>query len=209
MLVEEETAEELEAEDEDLGPEYQDKRSIAGRAGEDLPDQMGLADWHLRKLRELEIAEALNLTPFVEEIDRLRRRAESIEAWYAKRKAFHEMQVREWVMACNLREVLGKSFSLPHGQVKTRQTKGKTEIAADVLLNLYRDKPEDWGHLIKPVPDTKAIREIYDLREDGLCVDKLTGEIMPEDQALIVQTEAPGIKVEIIPAGPEKDLAEE
>ncbi len=181
--------------------------TIAGRVGPDLEAQVRRADWHCAKLAEVDVLEAILAGPVVEEIERLQARLTQIRAPFAKRREFHEGALRRWVLEESIRDRVGKTVNLGHGQIKTLQTKGKTEVKDDVVLCLYADNPKEFADLVKPKVDPKAVRDRYDLRDDGACVDKLTGETLAEP--VIVQTEEPGIKVTVTALGPGRDVAAE
>lgn len=194
-------------ESEELPEGHTGPYSIAGKAGPDLAEQVRLADWHCQRIAELEVTEAILAGPIVEEIERLEARLDAVRAPLQAKRRWHEAQVQWWVLEENIRERVGKSVPLAHGQIKTRQTPGKTEVRPEVILCLYRDNPQEFGDLIKPTVDTKAVRERYELRDDGTCVDTVTGEALAEP--VIVQTEEPHIQVTVTALGPGRDVAEE
>lgn len=181
--------------------------SIVRKAGPALEDQVRLADWHFQRMAEAEVRYQVLAAPIVEEVERLQARLKVLTTQRDQSVAWHEDQLIKWTLDCNLRDALGKTIPFAHGQIKTLATKGKTEVAEDVVLALYRDYPADYGDLIKPTVDSKMVRDRYELREDGTCVDTVTGEVAPEP--VIVQTEAPGIKVAVTALGPGRDVAEE
>lgn len=181
--------------------------SIAAKAGPDLKEQVRLADWHCQRIAELEVTEAILAGPIVEEIERLEARLDAVRAPLQAKRGWHEAQVQWWVLEENIRERVGKSVPLAHGQIKTRQTPGKTEVRSDLVLSLYRDFPEEFGDLIEPKVDNKAVRERYALQDDGTCVDTLTGEALAEP--VIVVVEEPSVKVTVTALGPGRDVAAE
>ncbi len=199
--------------DEDLPEEAAEDRrrrySIADRAGADLQAQIGKADWHLRKLAEINYRERLLTDPIIQEIQRLEARLKAVQARFAQERGFHEGVLVEWTLDCNLRELLGKTIPFPHGQIKTTQTRGKTEVAEDAVLRLYYANPKDYGDLVKQKVDPSAVRDRYDLRDDGACIDRESGEVLTGDAAVIIRTEEPTIKVTVIASGPGQDLAED
>lgn len=194
-------------ESEELPEGHTGPYSIAGKAGPDLAEQVRLADWHCQRIAELEVTEAILAGPIVEEIERLEARLDAVRAPLQAKRRWHEAQVQWWVLEENIRERVGKSVPLAHGQIKTRQTPGKTEVQTDRILCLYRDHPQEFGDLIKPTVDSKAVRERYALQADGTCVDTVTGEVLSEP--VIVVTEEPSVKVIVTALGPGRDVAAE
>ena len=181
--------------------------SIAGHAGPDLQAQIRLADWHCQRIAENDVMEAALCDPIVEEIARLQARLEAIRAPYDKQRAWHEAQLKWWVLEENIRETMGKTVPLAHGQIKTLQLEGKTEVVNAAVLTLYQSDPQNYGGLVKQDADSKAVRDRFELLADGTCTDRETGEILPE--AVIVQTEEPHVKVTITALGPGRDVAAE
>jgi hypothetical protein len=201
---EEETAEEFI--EEPIGaPVRTGPYTIAGRVGADLEAQLRRADWHCAKLAEIDALEQALTAPIQEEVERLEARLKAIRAANAHRREFHEGAIRWWVLQEGIRERVGKTVPLAHGQIATHKTQGKTEVAEAIVLTLYQQNPKEYGDLIGPKADPKAVRERYKLRDDGSCVDKISGEVLPEP--VIVQTEEPGIKVVVTALGPGRDVA--
>lgn len=194
-------------ESEELPEGHTGPYTIAGKAGPDLESQVRLADWHCQRIAELDVLEAALTAPIVEEIERLQARLKAAQSPLQQKRQWHEAQVQWWVLEENIRERVGKTIPLAHGQIVTRQTPGKTEVQADRVLSLYRDNPKEFGDLVKPTVDNKAVRERYELQADGTCVDTVTGEALPEP--VIVVTEEPSVKVTVTALGPGRDVAAE
>ena len=81
--------------------------------------------------------------------------------------------------------------------MRTRQSRGKTEVDNAAVLTLYQDNPAEYGDLIKPAVVASAVRERFTLREDGATVDATTGEVLPME--VIRQIEEPTVKVSVEP----------
>jgi len=199
-------------EQEEWVPPEPEGYTIARKAGPELKAQMDLASWHLRKASEIQAVAEAQLAPFDDEISRLEAEIgrlqgeqQRIQEAAERRMGWHEEQVIRWYLDANLREVTGKAaLDLPYGVVKSRQTRGKTEINSDLVMRLYREQPEAYRDLIAESVSVSAVRKRFRLLEDGSVEDTQDGEILAE--AVIRQVEPPRIDVTVELTGkPQED----
>ncbi len=178
-----------------MAAEETERYTIAAKAGPKLEDQIKLADWHCLKTAQINVREALLAGPIVEEMDRLLTRLTEIRDRAEHERAFHKNALEWWVLEEDLREKLGKSFTLPHGKVKTRQTAGKTEINEEMVLELADHDPANYADLVVQSVNRGAARERFHLNDDGSVTDKVTGEVLA--QGLIRQVGEPHVVVTV------------
>lgn len=202
--------EELTAEEYGGQPPEPHGYSIAAKAGDDLAAQLQLADWHGRKASEARVLAEAIAAPFDAEIERLGKelarltqaRADAI-ADQVRCIGWHEEQVIRWFPA--FREATGKkSVSLPYLEIKSSQGRGKTEIDEGAVMDLAAAHPGDFEGLVENIPtvNKKAVRERFELREDGTVLDKTSGEIV--EAPILSWVELPSLTVTVTLTGQPK-----
>ena len=171
--------------------------NIIQKAGPDIQEQLRLVDWCIAKMGQLQQQADMLAGPIEVRLGYLQTKLGAIRSRADSKVSFFENAVRIWIEDSGAREQLGKSFETPNGKIKTRETKGKTELDGDAILQLAEELPAEYGALIKHVLDKRYARERFQLTDDGSTVDVDTGELM--GVPLITQIEPPGISTTIIP----------
>ena len=173
--------------------------NIIQKAGPDPQDQLRLVDWCMGKMGLMQQQADMLAGPIEVRLGYLQQKLDAIRSRAERDARFFEMAIAIWVEDSGAREQLGKSFETPNGKIKTRVTKGKTELDGDAILQLAEDMPEQFGMLLKSVLDKAQARKRFQLADDGSTLDLETGELM--EVPLITQTEPPGISTTVIPDG--------